>query len=86
MIVVKVELHSARTGLTTELGRMLISNDGTGTTTTGNYDVRVAKKGVTDNQKIRQKPQRQGRVVGHKRQSLSIWSLVARALQSVRFE
>jgi hypothetical protein len=30
MLVVRVELHSAVTGKVTELGRMIVANDGTG--------------------------------------------------------
>lgn len=55
MIVVKIELVSARTGDTTELGRMVICNDGTqmdpnvaGQPDRGNYDVYLGKRGEFD--------------------------------------
>ncbi len=79
MIVVKVELHSAVTGKVTELGVMHISNDGSlGNTSKGNYDVTVFRKNSdTINCK--------GRVENHARHSLSIWSLLRKALQSVSY-
>lgn len=83
MIVVKVELHSARTGDVTELGKMIIANDGTqGNGSVGDYDVKVGRKGQTDIQ-LWQKPQRVGKVLGHRRLALSIWTLVAKALHTV---
>lgn len=39
MLVVKVELHSAITGETTEIARMIIHNEG-GTKSSGDYGVR----------------------------------------------
>lgn len=79
MIVVKVELHSAVTGAVTEIGRMVISNDGTGTSNRGNYDARLMRRGTVD------RVQRRGRIEGYPRKSLSVWTLVARALQAVGF-
>jgi hypothetical protein len=67
MILVKVELHSAITRKVTELTRMSIANDGTGTDTTGNYDVHVART------------RRNGKVRGHKRRAHHIGRLVAQA-------
>lgn len=79
MIVVKVELHSAITGQVTELGRMHVSNDGTSRDPSyGNYDVKLFRKGTKT-------IQREGRVEKHARKSLSIWSLLSKALKAVNF-
>lgn len=87
MIVVKIELHSAITGQVSELGRMIIANDGTDRShTTGNYNVRLGRKGVVDNSEIYNKPQRKGKVLNHRRLALSIWVLVAKALKSVKIK
>lgn len=37
MIVVTIELRSAVTGRVSQLGKIVIANDGTGTPTSGNY-------------------------------------------------
>lgn len=79
MIVVRVELHSARTGKITEIGRMTITNDGTHETPgkRGNYLVRLMRRGSVD------VIQRSGAVKDHARKSASIWTLVRKALASV---
>lgn len=88
MIVVKVELHSAITGRVSELGRMLIGNDGTGAGKRGNYDVRVLRKRMDNvheepfEQWYRAPVTRAGRVEDYPRQSYNVWRLVARALLS----
>lgn len=79
MIVVKVELHSAITGQTTELGRMTIINDGTGSNEIGHYDVRTMRKGTKN------VPNRIGRVEDHKRLTYSIWTLIAKGLRSLKY-
>lgn len=86
MIVVKVELHSAITGDVTEIGRMVVANDGTGTGSLGNYDAKLGRKGVADNRKIWESPQRQARVEGYPRISAPVWVLVARALKGFGFK
>lgn len=85
MLVIKIELHSAITGEVSEIGRMIIANDGKGDYDVGHYDVRVARKGVSDNVKVYHAPQRKGRVENHRRNSNSVWVLVAKALASVGF-
>lgn len=86
MLVVKVELHSAITGEVTEIGRMLIANDGTSRDPDrGDYNVKVGRRGVTDDRKIWMKPHRTGKVLNYPRLAYSVWVLVARALQSVKF-
>ncbi len=74
MIVVKVELHSANTGKVTEIGRMNISNDGTGSRTRGHYDVVMMRRKTTNT------VQRRGRVQDYPRLSYTVWELVKRAL------
>ncbi len=78
MIVVKVELWSAITGVHHEIGRTYISNDGVGSDTIGNYDVAVCRRGsnATGN------PARTGKVLGYPRRAYNIWRLVSRALLS----
>jgi hypothetical protein len=83
MIVVKVELHSAITHRMTELGRLVIANDGTGTFATGNYDAFLGKKGA-DNAEVLRRPQRTGRIEKHARNSYSVWVLVLKALVALR--
>lgn len=79
MIVVKIELHSARTGSVTPLGRMVISNDGgSPNAARGDYTARVCRKGSTDFMK----PLRTGHVKDWPRLSYNIWRLVLRSLQN----
>lgn len=85
MLVVKIELHSAITGQVTEIGKMIIANDGTGTREVGNYDVRLGRRGVQELSKIYHKPSRRGRVLEYRRLSKSVWELVSKALKSVGF-
>lgn len=77
MIVVKVELHSAITGKITEIGRMVISNDGTAKDKRrGNYTARVCRRGSTNFLK----PTREGKIANFPRKSYTIWKLVHKAL------
>jgi len=78
MIIVKVELHSAVTGKVTELGRLHITNDGTGTETRGNYDVERMARITAKRQVLAH-----GRVTNWPRKSASIWRLLRRALDAV---
>jgi hypothetical protein len=81
MIVVKVELWSAQTGKKTPLAAFVVSNDGTGTDSHGNYDVKVLRKGSSD----LDKPIRTGRVESHARHSLPVLTLIRRALEACRY-
>ena len=76
MIIVKVELHSARTGKVTELGRAHISNTGTGDLKRADYEVEVFRKGSTT------KVQRRGLVMNYPRQAYTVWELVKRGLEA----
>jgi hypothetical protein len=85
MIVVKIELHSAITRRVTELGRMVICNDGTGSAKRGNYDAYVLRKHFTEGQWLARPERvtgRQGRVEEYPRLSYTVWRLVLRALRS----
>lgn len=81
MIVVKIELHSANTGEVTELGRAIIANVG-GTRSSGNYDVRVARKGTTDLKSVWGSPARTGSVTQYPRLTYNVWRLVSRAIRA----
>ena len=85
MLIVTVELESAVTGKTTLLGKALIYNDGTGTQTRGNYDIRVGRRGQGDPYVIYNRPARSGHVTGHPRLRASVWSLITKALQAARY-
>ena len=79
MILVKVELHSARTGNVTEIGRMVIENDGETTRdhhSLGSYNVKVLRRGGST------EVTRTGKVANFPRKSYVIWRLIARALLS----
>ena len=93
MLVIKIELHSANTGQVTELGRMLIANEG-GDAKLGDYSVHVLRRGS-----IKVAPrlseylgplgavkfkgtQRWGEVKNYPRLSYNVWRLVSRALRS----
>lgn len=76
MLIVKVELHSAITGEVTELGRVNIANDGTGTKEVGNYNVWCSGgRGHCMN--------RRGRVEGHRRLSQHVFSLIRKAIETI---
>lgn len=78
MIVVTVDLQSARHhSRNRRLATVLISNDGTGSATYGNYDVEVlGAKGRTS---------RRGRVVRYPRQQVAALNLVRRACEAAGY-
>lgn len=86
MIVVKVELWSAVTGKSSELGRMYIANDGTGTANNCHYDAAVCRKGSkevpTPLAPSGPKPTRRARVEDYPRLSYNVWRLILRALRA----
>jgi hypothetical protein len=82
MLIVRIELHSSRTGKSTEIGRMAITNDGTasdgsGDAPRGNYVVELMRRGRPST------VQRRARVEDFPRRSASVWALVRRALNAV---
>ncbi len=85
MIVVKIELWSARTGTQEEIGRMVIANVG-GDTRHADYAVGVCRKGntATPNNIVPggPKPMRIGVVKNYPREAYNVWRLIMRALRS----
>lgn len=84
MIVIKVELWSAVTGVKTELARMEIANDKTGTLKRRNYITRTLK-GRSAEQLRKRTTQREGTVKNWPSQSVHIWNLVATALAALGY-
>lgn len=82
MLVLKLELHSARTGEVKLLGTTIIGNIATSTDgKTGSYDVRVGRKtDAHDLAKVWNKPLRQAKVFNHPRLAQNVWRLVLKAL------
>lgn len=79
MIVVKIELHSAISGKVSELGRMHISNDGTGSRTRGNYTIKTLRKKTGS-------LLRSAKVNGHPRLSQPVWVLLSKALAALGYD
>jgi hypothetical protein len=86
MLVIRVELHSARTGVISEIARMVIANDGTGTTKRGNYWGRTAKGVIYGDNMIAAAIIQESRKMDHAevkdypRASKHVWNLVSRML------
>lgn len=84
MIVIKVELHSARTGQVTTLGKAIICNDGTSTDPKrNNYDLSIGGKrdAVEDNDRaILARPNRTARLEGFNNHSNVIWVMILKLL------
>lgn len=83
MIVVTIELHSARTHKVTTLGRAIISNISKAGVCSkkGDYHVSVAKKNdVNSMTKIINAPLRAGKVLNYPRLSYNVWRLIIRSL------
>ena len=74
MLIITVELHSAVTGAVSTIGRMRITNDGSGDASVGNYDVEI----IPADHPLR--PAQHARVEGYPRLQYSVWELVRRAL------
>ena len=83
MIIVRVELHSAITGETTELARMMIDNIG-GSQNLGDYRARTYR-GRNTEALNRGSVQREGRVLRHARLREHVWNLVGKALSSMGY-
>jgi hypothetical protein len=81
LVVVKIELWPGGNPTNPKpLGTIYIANDGTGTSTDGNYDVRLSHSG-----RYIQKPGvwKRGKVTGYKRAKDSVYHLVKMALEAV---
>ena len=75
MIVVKIELWpGGDPGRCREIGRMTLTNLGTGTEYRGNYIARVMRRGTEET------VQREAAIEGHARKAAPIWHLVQKAL------
>lgn len=79
MILVKVELHSAQTGKVTEIGRLQIANDRSGSKERGNYLVWIFRRGS------KARVQRQAQLLDFPRLSAPIWKLLRRALEAAGY-
>lgn len=80
MLIVRVELSSAITKRTTEIARMEIIDDGSGTEVRGNYNCHTLK-GRSKEDLDRRQVQRAGQIKAWPRQRLHVWNLVAAALE-----
>jgi len=95
MIVIKIELHSAITRKVTEIGRMVIFNDGMGTRTKGDYEANVIRKPTAkgldwddqmhDTLRNRAQATRTSRVENYSRLSRPVWDLVTLALKNMGY-
>jgi len=88
MIVVRVELWSAITGKVTELARMTIANDGTGSDTKRNYDVATMVGRTRDDLQramVNRRHTRTGRIEGHNSPAVHVWNLVGKALTAMGY-
>ena len=84
MIVVTVDLDSANgEKYDKNLFTMIIINDGSGTSSLGNYDVLLGRRGTSSLYKVFTNPIRKGRVQSYKRKNTHVGKLVKLALESV---
>lgn len=83
MLLIRIELWSARTGQRKELGCAAISNVG-GSRSRGNYGIELHRS--FDRLKARKKPWRTGRVTAFPRLSLGPWDLLMRGLLSCIYD
>jgi hypothetical protein len=84
MLIITVELHSAITGKVTEIAKMKLYNDGTGTSQKGNY-AGVTYRGK-DDALIQEKTNRTGSVKNYPRLNLHVWNLIARMLKNMGYK
>lgn len=84
MLVVRVELHHAMTREISEIARMHICNDATGTHLVGNYEGRTLR-GATKEELDRHKVQRRGIVLGYPRRDRHVFNLVTRMLVAMGY-
>lgn len=92
MIVIRVELHSARTGKVTEIARMMIHNVGQFPANVGkglwNYGVEVYRgrsKVALDKSMKNRSARRMGAVQNHPSDRVHVWHLVAKALKACEY-
>lgn len=90
MIVVRVELWSAVNGRVTELARMVVDNHGVSEDgKVGDYRTRTYRgrdKDTLHAAMVKGGPvTREGKVLGHRRQALHVWNLIAKALTNMGY-
>lgn len=91
MLIIRVELHSAITGVKSEIARMIIANDGNGTPSRGNYWGRTAKGVIKGDHMIPTAIMNGSRKMDHAevkdyaRKSLHVWHLVRRMLSNMGY-
>lgn len=91
MIVLRAELHSAKTGQITSLGTVIIENDGTQQDLSkGNYRIYVVRKSDVVKglplHRMKANSTRRSYLPNFPRKSYVIWRLVLRALQKAYSE
>jgi hypothetical protein len=80
VLVLRLELHSVKTGEVTELGRMHIANKGDSKNPAiGNYNVAVMRAPKF------QRRQRESTVDNYRRKTRPVWDLVALALHRMGY-
>jgi hypothetical protein len=88
MLIVRIELHSAKTGKITEIARAEIVNDGAGSASHGNYRAKTVK-GAGPRMSLGDiraaKALREAGVTDYPRQHLHVWNLVARLLKAMGY-
>lgn len=87
MIVIRVELWSAINGRRTELARAMIHNVG-GSMELADYEgetYRGRSEVALDAAMVNRHVTRRGKVVGHRKQSLHVWHLVAKMLAGMGY-
>lgn len=91
MLVIRVELHSAITGKISEIARMIVANDSSGTKSMGNYWGVTADGEVEGDHMIPAAIVHETRkrdyteIKGYDR-SLHVWNLVTRMLTAMGYE
>ena len=76
MLEVTITQRHAVTGEVRELGRMTITNDGSGDPLRGNYDVKLRERSISA------KLDRSAHITGHPR-VLPVWALVRKAIDMI---
>lgn len=84
MIIVRFELHSAIDGSVSELARLRICNDGSGTAKRRNY-IGYVFRGRSKAHLDRAIVQRQTRIADFPSEDVHVWNLVARMLKAMGY-
>lgn len=84
MLIVKVELHSAITGDVTEIARMMICNDGTGSGKYGNY-IGTVYRGRSKEHFDKKTVMRVKNIFNWPRLDFHVWNLVSKMLNEMGY-